>query len=200
MSFCTNANALCLDSIAIVQLNDSVYGLAVYGLNPTTPCEIIDSTKNISGNTIEVSLCYIANGSQGTPCNAYDTVYLGALNSTAYTVSLALSIADNISYTCQTTTARDTFTFFYSSTGIYETGSTALLLFPNPSNNYITVSRNSGKPATAYIYFSDGQMALPATPLNNNATSISTTTLLPGIYLMVIDDGENRLWRRFSKL
>lgn len=173
-----------IDSLKIVKTDDTTYFLALYGVVlPAGPCLIIDSTKSISNDTINIWLCYEADGSQTLGCRKRDSVYLGNLSNSDYVIILDISIVAGINTTCITPWKRDTFQLNYSIVGIGELDfSEGMNLYPNPSTNTlkITSERTIQK---AEIYNLLGEQVLLQS-LDAKNVELNIAVLPKGVYLL----------------
>ncbi|MFM2305808.1 MAG: hypothetical protein RLZZ367_477 [Bacteroidota bacterium] len=190
-----------IDSAKIVQLGDTLYGVALYGVYmPTPPCAIIDSSKQVTGDTINIRLCYLYGDAQSSGCKAYDTITLGNLQNSNYTVVVALSRADTTTSTCANPNRKDTIVLQYIRTGIINVESDyALQLFPNPAGNTLSgkVAGYTGN-TILQVTSATGQLLLQNTTTQPNF-AIDISALPPGLYFLQLTNGSQRVVKRFVK-
>jgi hypothetical protein len=190
-----------IDSAKIVQLGDTLYGVALYGVfMPTRPCAIIDSSKQIHNDTISVGLCYLYGDALSVACKGYDTITVGNLHNSHYTVIVALARTDTTTSTCANPNRKDTIVLQYIPTGIINVESDhALQLFPNPAGNVLSgkIAEYTGA-TTLQIIAATGQLFLQNT-ITQPTFTVDVSTLPPGLYFLQLTNGRLRIIRRFVK-
>lgn len=173
-----------IDSMKVIKTDDTTYFLALYGVVlPAGPCLIIDSTKNFSNDTINIWLCYEADGSQPLGCRKRDSVYLGNLSNSDYVIILDISIVSGINTTCTNPWKRDTFQLNYSTVGIGELDfSSGMNLYPNPSTNTLRITSERTIQKTEIYNLLGEQVLLQSIDAKNAELNIAA--LSKGIYLL----------------
>ena len=74
-----------------------------------------------------------------------------------------------------------------------------LYLFPNPANNFITISTSNGLPEEYTIYNTIGQKIAQKTLNTNDDLTINTSSFSNGIYLLTVKKGNDKKTIRFIK-
>lgn len=193
-----------VDSIKVVQLNDTSYGLALYDVvMPSGPCTIKDSLIQITPDTVKVTLCYQYGNSASQLCHGYDTVFLGSIHVSSYTVVLSLAAVDlsEPTNTCINPNRKDTIVFYYSTTNITDIkndGSVVLL-----SNLVKNVLEGQVSELTSYFLLRTfdiyGKQVLLEEQLTQPNFTIDVSTLPPGLYFLQLTNGSQRTVKRFVK-
>ena len=190
-----------VDSARIVQLNDTLYGVALYGVvMPSGPCSIIESSEYATNDTITISLCYLYGNAASALCRGYDTVPVVDLNNTGRVIIVALARTDTVTNTCINPQKRDTIVLQYIPTGIINIKSSySLQLFPNPvvdilNGNISEYTGTTGLQVTS----TTGQLFLQNIITQPNFT-IDVSALPPGVYFLQLTVGNSRLVKRFAK-
>ena len=193
-----------VDSVKVVQLNDTSYGLALYDVvMPSGPCTIEDSLIQITPDTIKVTLCYLYGNSASQLCHGYDTIFLGNIHMPSYTVVLALAAVDlsESASTCINPDKKDTIVFYYSPsniTDIKNDGSVVLLsnLVKNVLEGRVSELTSDFLLQTFDIY---GKQVLLEEKLTQSNFTIDVSTLPPGLYFLQLTNGQQRAVKRFVK-
>ncbi len=189
-----------VDSARIVQLNDTLYGVALYGALMTCPAVIIDSSKQIANDTINLSICYLQGDALNNFCKGYDTILLGTLVNANKTIILALACTDTTVSSCSSPQRKDTIVLQYMPTGIINVKSNySLQLFPNPvvdilNGNISEYTGTTGLQVTS----TTGQLFLQNITTQPNFT-IDVSNLPPGVYFLQLTAHNSRVAKKFLK-
>lgn len=146
----SNAKAdISVDSVYLYQIDSQnskdVY-LVLSGLVLPYWCYLSSTTVDTSYDSVVVKLCYNYPGVASHPCNSYDTIFIGSYSLGEYAVEVDVNAVRTEDSTCANPTRQDTFYLSFSVvTGLNEvTGSdNSWRIFPNPSNDYITINSES---------------------------------------------------------
>jgi hypothetical protein len=190
-----------VDSARIVQLNDTLYGVALYGVvMPSGPCSIIESSEYATNDTITISLCYLYGNAASALCRGYDTVPVGDLNSTGRVIIVALARTDTVTNTCINPQKRDTIVLQYIPTGITNVESDySLQLFPNPAGNMLRCNTTECVgTGTMQIISVTGQLLFKGAITQPDFT-VDLSPLPPGVYFLQLTDSRQRIVKRFVK-
>jgi hypothetical protein len=189
-----------VDSARIVQLDDTLYGVALYGALMTCPAVIIDSSKQIANDTINLSICYLQGDALNNFCKGYDTILLGALVNTNKTIILALACTDTTVTSCSSPQRKDTIVLQYIPTGIINVKSNySLQLFPNPVSDILNgnISEYTGTTGLQ-VTSTTGQLFLQNITTQPNFT-IDVSNLPPGVYFLQLTAHNSRVAKKFLK-
>ncbi|MFM2305809.1 MAG: hypothetical protein RLZZ367_478 [Bacteroidota bacterium] len=200
VTFSTKAQ-IHVDSVRIVSLGDSVYGLGLYNVvMPSGPCTIKDSTKLVGQDSIKVALCYMYGNSASQICHGYDTIVLGNIGNVFHTVVVSLSAIDVSTNTCANPNKKDTVVLQHIPTDIiYIESDHTLQLFPNPAGNILSGKLAGYIGATnLQITSAEGHLLLQNTITQANF-AIDISALPPGLYFLQLTNGRLRIIRRFVK-
>jgi hypothetical protein len=193
-----------VDSVKIVQLNDTSYGLALYDVvMPSGPCTIKDSLIQITPDTIKATLCYLYGNSASQLCHGYDTVFLGNIDMPSYTVVLALAAVDwsEPTNTCINPNKKDTIVFYYTPTNVEDIkNSGSIILFSNLVKNVLTGKLNDFTSDFSLHFFDIyGKQVLSEEKLTQPNFTIDVSALPPGLYFLQLTNGRQRAVRKFVK-
>jgi len=181
------------DSIRILKTDDTTYIMVIYGIVTVEPGTVVDSSKTITSDSIIISLCFNNGGSFGGILHINDTVHLGNLNSSTYSVSLHMANSDLINDDCSTTIWQGTTTFNYSVTAIFEI-TIQVGISPNPATGFITIQSESNLPpqTTFQLYDITGRMVLQK-QLSGEKTTLPLNEISKGLYVYTVTSLEKKM-------
>ena len=197
----SNAHTITVDSIKVFKQDDTTWCLGIYGAYILCPAFIMDTTKDISGDSIKISVCYNNGGSSGDFCITNDTFYLGNLHSSNYFVSVAISQGYSVPFKCVNNTWRDTFQFSYITTGLDEVqgNNRNSLIYPNPVLSRLSFKLDAQmKNSTAQILSVDGKIIMTRTPVKEDVFETEVSSLAPGLYFLVLQNQQYRWIEKFE--
>lgn len=191
-----------VDSAKIVQLNDTLHGVALYGVfTPNLPCAIIDSSKVIGADTTRVFICYLSASALSVGCKASDTVLLGNLHNTYHTIIVALARTDTTNNTCSNPSKRDTIALYYAPTDVMDmSGYNSTLIFSNPVTNMLTGKiEHLTSNIHLHVLGLDGQCIIPNLTITQPNFEIDVSALPSGLYFLQLWDGKQQTIKKFVK-
>jgi hypothetical protein len=203
LSVVANAQLLHTDSVKIFRGADSLYYMGVYGVGlPASPCWVSDSAKVITADSINIFLCFTF-GSTDQICRASDTIYLGSLPDPSYIVTLNLTSADGVNYTCAHPLRHGIVSFYYGTTGINTIGNRDMKLdiYPNPVSGNLNITCDKEfQNVSLQICSTDGRVVIKqAMHTIVNRLEVDVSALPHGMYFLALQDGQRRYVNRFVK-
>lgn len=199
-----------VDSIYIHQVYQSdtadVY-LIIRNLVLPASCGLVSSNTTLVSNSIQTLLCYNYPGSATRPCHSNDEVFIGKYVSGSYDVTVYINAVEEQDSTCTNPTRQDTFYLNFSViTGLSEvTGiENNWRVYPNPSNDYITIQCESEKESDLHITINsiDGRVMYELEQpscIRKCSSSINISRYPKGVYIAHVTIGSDSKSIKFLK-
>ena len=185
----TKAQCIDINQITPTQVENGIN--VNLSLTTCSGANYLSNSYTISGNTINLSICYSINPFQ-TVINFNEDYFIPIVNSENYTINVSIFYSSSETV-CDYFMNGPTETVTFLSNNNFENSKSKLELFPNPSMGKVEL-RNSQTIKRAEIFDNVGRLVKIIKEIHNNQIDLSEFN--DGLYLLKVESQEGNLTKK----